>query len=116
MFQRLQVVPDLVHTRLGGVRAIAIASPTVNCGAESPAAIPVLNPPIVRAGNRVRIFDFVHRTGVWSATPNEFIVRWLGWISVFIAEPEGVAETKHDTVGTCAAHHRLVIVVTHRVM
>src|SRR5467141_2310861 len=114
--ERPKVFADLSYARLIRVGAVAVASAAVNGGAETSATVSVLSPPVVGAGDRVGVLNFVDGTGVRRATPDEFVVRRLGRRAFGIAKPDGVAKAQHDAVGARAAHNRLVIIVAHRIM
>src|SRR6266478_8472294 len=114
--ERPQVFADLSYARLLRVGAVAIASTAVNGGAETSPTVSILSPPVVGARDRVGVLNFVHRAGVRRATPDELVVRRLGRCATGIAKPDGIAKTQHDAVGARAAHHRLVIVVAHRIL
>src|SRR5258708_12777191 len=111
---RLQVLDDGADARLGRVGAIRIAAAAVYRRAKATAAVAVLGPPVVGAGNRIRIFDFIYNAGIgWLVGPNLHVVGRDGRIAASVAEPDGIAETEHDAVEASAAHRRLVVVVAH---
>src|SRR5258708_2367029 len=114
--ERPQVFADLSYARLLRVGAVAISSATANGGAETAATVSILNPPVVGAGNRVGVLDFVHGAGVRRAAPDEFVVRRPGWFALGVAKPNGIAKTQHDAGGARSAQDRLVIVVAHLVL
>src|SRR6266478_6732347 len=85
--------------------------------AKTTTAVPVLNPPVVSAANRVWILDFVHCAGIgWSVRPHDNIFRRWGWIAIRVAEPDRIAKAKHDAVQTGSAHSWLMVVVAHGVI
>src|SRR5260221_9813049 len=110
----LQVFDDGADAGLRCVGAIRIGATAVPRRAKATAAVAVLGPPVVGAGNRIGIFNFVDHTGIgWLVSPNLLVVGRDGRIAAGVAEPDGIAEAKHDAVEAGAAHCRLVVVVAH---
>src|ERR1700743_2140093 len=57
--QRLKVVDNGSHTRLGGVRAVSVRPAARRSGTKGTVAVTILGIPVVRARGRIRVFNLV---------------------------------------------------------
>src|SRR4029077_1236077 len=88
---RGQIVDDRLDAGLQSVGARAVAAATGRGVAEGAGTIAVLGVPVVRAGERVRIFDLVDDPGVRASGGNHLIVRRRQRIAVAVTEPDRIA-------------------------
>ena len=109
-FVRIEKFPARGDARLRGIGAVDIAAAAVvrfgrhSGGAARTAAVAVLNVEVVRAGLRVRIFDFrqcgrATRQRRGGAGRIDAIVRRRGGIAPDAAEPDRVPGAQHHVVG-----------------
>src|SRR5271155_2396942 len=98
------------------IRAVRVRASAVGGRTVGTAAVTVFRIPIVRAGGRIGVLDFVHYAGVRRTRGYFHIMRRRNGMTVAVAEPDGIAVAKHDVVGAGAAVDGLVEVVAHRVV
>src|SRR5215469_15171369 len=95
---RIEVIGDCLDTRLRSIGACAVAAAAGGGRTKRAIAVTILDIPVVRALQRVRIFDLIDDPGIRAPGGHHHVARWCQRVTIAVAEPDRVTGAEHDVV------------------